>query len=66
MCPDDDRRKSSLPGIPRAKKDPERSPLSGILEDPSAADHGMASLDKALWDTSRDKSTPEQAAEDDT
>ncbi len=50
---------------PRAKKDPQRSLLTGILEDPKLTDHGMASLDKALWDKSRGKSTPERAAEDD-
>jgi hypothetical protein len=52
-------------GKPRAKKDPERSLLSGIFEDPKTTDRGMASLDKALWDKSRDKSTPERAAEKD-
>jgi hypothetical protein len=51
-------------GKPRAKKDPQRSLLTGILEDPKSTDRGMASLDKALWDESRSKSTPERAAED--
>jgi hypothetical protein len=65
MRPDDERKNGSYTGKPRAKKDPQRSPLTGILEDPKPADDGMASLDKALWDKSRDKSTPERAAEDD-
>jgi hypothetical protein len=50
---------------PRAKKDPQRSLLSGIFDDPKATDRGIASLDKAVWDKSRVKSTPERAAEKD-
>ena len=65
MCPDDERKNGSYAANPRAKKDPQRSLLTGILEDPKPTDSGMASLDKALWDKSRDKSTPERAAEKD-
>jgi hypothetical protein len=61
----DENTNGSYTGKPRAKKDPQRSLLTGILEDPKATDRGMASLDKALWDESRRKSTPERAAEDD-
>jgi hypothetical protein len=39
------------------------SPLDGLLEDPKATDHGIASLDKALWDPSRDRSEVERDAE---
>ncbi|HTX02901.1 MAG TPA: hypothetical protein VMD07_04415 [Candidatus Acidoferrales bacterium] len=59
----DDNNNGNTAGKPRAKKDPQRSPLNGILEDPKTTDHGVASLDKALWDKSRGKSTPERAAE---
>jgi hypothetical protein len=34
-----------------------------VLEDPKPSDKGVASLDKALWDRSRSKSTVENAAE---
>jgi len=61
----DENKNGRYAGKPRAKKDPQRSPLTGILEDPKTTDRGMASLDKALWDESRGKSTPERAAEED-
>jgi len=60
----DESKNGTHTGEPRAKKDPQRSPLTGILEDPKPNDRGVASLDKALWDDSRSKSTPEQAADD--
>ncbi|HEY1728220.1 MAG TPA: hypothetical protein VGG22_07605 [Candidatus Baltobacteraceae bacterium] len=61
----DESKNGTHTGKPRAKKDPQRSPLSGILEDPKGTDRGVGSLDKALWDESRSKSTPERAAKDD-
>jgi hypothetical protein len=47
-----------------ARKDKQRSPLDGILEDPSPKDRGFFSLDKALWDPTRTKHGPERAAKD--
>jgi hypothetical protein len=60
----DETRNGSYTVKPRAQKDKQRSPLTGILEDPKASDPGVASLDKAVWDTSRKKSTIERAAEE--
>ena len=45
---------------PAMNRSPHRSPLDGLLEDPKQTDHGVGSLDKALWDPSRDKSEVEQ------
>ena len=48
--------KKDVPTISQSdqkKKDEQRSPLDGLLEDPKPSDHGVGSLDKALWDETR-------------
>jgi hypothetical protein len=58
--------KHKLPKKDEAKggpASPESSPLDGVLEDPNLTDRGIASLDKALWDPSRERSEVERDAE---
>jgi hypothetical protein len=52
--------KDQRTGKPEKKHPMNRSPLDGLLEDPKPTDHGVGSLDKALWDPSRDKSEVEK------
>ena len=62
---------AAIPSGDDADHPERRSPLESLIEaveeafdDPKPSDHGIASLDKALWDPSRDKSEVERSAEE--